>query len=152
MQILLIVAIVVVALGVIAQTGVLIAMYLMSRRISGTAEGLMNDARGPMESIISNLKTVSNELAETGKITRTQAEHLQDTVTESQLSIRGHIGEVRGVVMDTVADARRLILRPLREYSAIGVGLAEGVRTFFYGRKRKEAQAETEQKRKHPAA
>src|SRR5262249_26542525 len=54
MQILLIVAIIVVALGVIAQTGVLIAMYLMSRRISGTAEGLMNDARGPMESIISN--------------------------------------------------------------------------------------------------
>src|SRR5215467_11648842 len=101
MQILLIVAIIVVALGVIAQTGVLIAMYLMSRRISGTAEGLMNDARGPMESIIRNLKTVSNELAETGKITRTQAEHLQDTVTESQLSIRGHIGEVRGVVMDT---------------------------------------------------
>ena len=152
METLLIVAIILIALGVIAQTAVLIAMYLMSRKISAKAEGLVNDARGPLESVISNLKTVSNELAETGKIARAQAEHLQETVVESRQNIRGHIGDVRGVVMDTVTDARRMVLRPLREYSAIGVGIAEGVRTFFFGRKPKEARGETEQKHEHPAA
>jgi uncharacterized protein YneF (UPF0154 family) len=152
MQILLIVAIVLIALAVSAQTGVLIAMYLMSRRISEKAEALMNETRGPLESTISNLKTVSYDLAETGKIARGQAQHIQETVAEVRDAIREQIGDVRGTVGDTVTDARRMILRPLREYSAIGVGIAEGIRTFFFGRKRKEAQIETEPKREHPAA
>jgi len=146
------VAVTLIALGVITQTGVLIAMYLLSRRISEKAERLMNDTRGPLESIAGNLKTVSNELAETGKIARAQAEHIQETIIESRQSIRGHIGEVRGVVMDTATDARRMILRPLREYAAIGVGIAEGIRKFFFGRKQKETQIDMEQKRDHPAA
>src|SRR5262249_22046383 len=97
-------------------------------------------------------KTVSNELAETGKIARAQAQHIQETVTESRESLRGHIGDVRGAVMDTVTDARHMILRPLKEYTAIGVGIAEGIRTFFSGRKRKETQAEMKNDRGYPAA
>jgi hypothetical protein len=152
MQILLIVAIVLIALAVSAQTGVLIAMYLMSRRISEKAEALMNETRGPLESTISNLKTVSYDLAETGKIARAQAQHIQETLTEVRQGVREQIGDVRGTVQETVTDARHMILRPLREYSAIGVGIAEGIRTFFFGRKRKETPIEMEPKRKHPAA
>src|SRR5262249_25051911 len=152
MQILLIVAIVLIALAVSAQTGVLIAMYLMSRRISEKAEVLMNETRGPLESIIGNLKTVSYDLSETGKIARAQAQHIQESLVELRQGIREQIGDVRGTVEDTVTDARHMILRPLREYSAIAVGIAEGIRTFFLGRKRKETQVEMEPKRKHPAA
>jgi hypothetical protein len=152
MQILLIVAIVLIAVAVSVQTGVLIAMYLMSRRISEKTEALMNETRGPLESITGNLKTVTYDLAETGKIARAQAEHIQETLTELRHSVREQIGDVRGTVQETVTDARRMILRPLREYSAIGVGIAEGIRTFFFGRKRKETSTETEPKRKHPAA
>jgi len=152
MEILLTVAVVLIALGVITQTGVLLAMYLMSRRVSGKAEALINDTRGPLESITSNLKTVSNELAETGKIARAQAQHIQETVIESRQNVREHLGDVRGVVMDTVTDAHKMILRPFREYSAIGVGIAEGVRSFFFGRKPRETRVETEQKREPPAA
>jgi hypothetical protein len=130
METLLMVAVVLIAVGVIAQTGVLIAMYLMSRRISGKAEALMNETRVPLESITSNLKTLSNELAETGKIARAQAKHIQETAT----------------------DARKMLLRPLREYTAIAVGVAAGIRTFFFERKPRETQIEKEQKRKHPAA
>jgi hypothetical protein len=133
METLLKVAVVLIAVGVVAQTCVLIAMYLMSRRISGKAEALMNETRVPLESITSNLKTVSNELAETGKIARAQAEHIQETAT----------------------DAGKMLLRPLREYTAIAVGVAAGIRAFFSERKPRETQTETEQKRKHrkhPAA
>jgi hypothetical protein len=133
METMLIVAVVLIAVGVIAQTYALIAMYLMSRRISAKAEALMNETRVPLESITSNLKTVSNELAETGKIARAQAEHIQETAT----------------------DAGKMLLRPLREYTAIAVGVAVGIRTFFSERKPREPQLETEQKRKHrkhPAA
>ena len=130
METLLIVAVLLIAVGVIAQTYALIAMYLMSRRISAKAEALMNETRVPLESITSNLKTVSNELAETGKIARAQAEHIQKTAT----------------------DAGKLLLRPLREYTAIAVGVAVGIRTFFFERKPRETQIAPEQKRTHPAA
>jgi ElaB/YqjD/DUF883 family membrane-anchored ribosome-binding protein len=152
MQILLIVAIVLIAVAVSAQAGVLIAMYLMSRRISEKAEALMNETRGPLESITGNLKTVAYDLAETGKIARAQAQHIQETLTEVRQGVREQIGDVRGTVQETVTDARHMILRPLREYSAIGMGIAEGIRTFFFGRKRKETPIEMEPKRKHPAA
>jgi len=130
METLLIVAVVLIAVGVISQTCVFIAMYLMSRRISEKAETLMNEIRVPLESITGNLKTVSNELAETRKIARAQAEHIEETAT----------------------DAGKMLLRPLRVYTAIAVGVAARIRAFFFEHKPKETQLETEQKRKHPAA
>jgi hypothetical protein len=154
METLLMVAVVLIALAVIAQAGVLIAMYLMSRRIAGKAEVLMDDSRrlmAPLESITNNLKTVSNDLSETGKIARAQAMHVQEIVTESQQSIREQIAEVRGVVTGTVQEARAIVLRPIRHYSAIAIGIAEGVRTFCR-RKPKATEVVIEEQREFPAA
>ena len=115
----------------------------------------MDDSRklmAPLESITNNLKNVADDLSETGKIARAQALHVQEIVTESQQNIREQITEVRTVVADTVQDARAIVLRPIRQYSAIATGIAVGIRTFLFGRKPREADVEEEKGHQFPAA
>ena len=57
------VAVVVITLAVVAQAGVLLAMYLLSRRIASKLELLMDESRkliAPLESITNNLKAVAD--------------------------------------------------------------------------------------------
>jgi hypothetical protein len=155
METLLIVAVILITLAVITQAGVLIAMYLMSRRIAAKAEVLMDDSRklvGPLESITNNLKIVADDLQETGKIARAQALHVQEIVIESKESIREQIADVRGVVTGTMQDARAIVLRPIRHYSAIAIGIAEGVRTFFRRKPKEPDVVIAEEGRQFPAA
>jgi hypothetical protein len=135
MQVLLIVAIVVIALAVVTQTLVLMAMFLMSRNLGTKVDGLMADTRRllpPLETITTNLRTASGDLAEAGKIARRQVEHVQELVTETHDSIR----------------------RPLREYSAIAHAVAAGVRTFFSRPEQTAGRttAQSGKKRQDPAA
>jgi hypothetical protein len=157
METLLMVAVVLIALAVIAQAGVLIAMYLMSRRLSGKVELLLNDGKRLMphfESITSNLKTVSEDLTETGKIARSQATHVQKIVTDTHASIRDQISEVSNALVDSIEEARTVAMRPIRQYSAIAMGISEGVRTLFSGRRKKEKEEKIviEKDTQYPAA
>jgi virulence-associated protein VagC len=141
METLLIAAVVVIALAIVTQAGVLLAMYLLSRRLTGKVEVLMDDSRKlmePLETITNNLKSVSDDLAETGELARTQILHIQNLVTETRENIRMQLAEVRERVLDTVDEARETVMRPVRQYSAIASAIAEGVRTFFRGRREEE--------------
>jgi len=147
MEVLLTVAVIVTALAIITQAAVLVSLYLLSRRLSDKAEGLMNEGQrliAPLDSITKNLKTVADDMAETGKIARAQALQVQNMMNETQESIRTQIADVRDTVMETVHEARTVVMRPVRQYSAIASAIAEGVRTFFSGRKPEPAAAETE--------
>ena len=155
METLLMVAVILIALAVVAQAGVLIAMYLMSRRLSGKVEVLINDGQRLMphfESITSNLKTVSEDLTETGKIARNQATHVQKIVTDTHANIRDQISEVSNALIDSIEEARTVAMRPIRQYSAIAMGISEGVRTLFLGRREKEEKIVTKKETQHPAA
>ena len=137
METLLIVAVAVITLAIVAQAGVLLAMYLLSRRVTSKVEVLMDDSQrlmAPLESITSNLKAVSNDLAQTGEIARAQILHIQDLVIETRENIRMQLGDVRERVLDTVDEARETVMRPIRQYSAIAQAIAEGIRTFFRGK------------------
>jgi hypothetical protein len=140
METLLMVAVVLITLAVIAQAGVLIGMYLTSRRLSAKAEILIEDGRrlkAPMETITSNLKTVSVDLSESANIVKQQARQTQESLAELRMNVRDEVEEVRERVLSTVEELRAYVTRPAREYSAIASGVAEGVRTFFgFGRKR----------------
>lgn len=146
MEILLMVAIVVITLAVVAQTVVLVAMFLMSRNLAASVDALMAESRRllpPLETITANLRTASGDLAEAGKIARTQVRQVQELVTETQDTIREQICEVRNAVA-----------RPLREYSAIAHAIGAGVRTFF-SRRKQPADTRTQppdEKPKDPAA
>jgi hypothetical protein len=161
MQTLLIVAVVVTALAVITQAGVLIAMYLLSRRVTDKVQGLIDESRRlmtPLESITNNLKAVSNDLAETGVMARQQVLHVQEMINETRDNIRVQLTDVRERVLYTVDEARETVMRPIRQYSAIAMAVAEGIKTFFGGRKQEvpieEVLIEQEARiqEEHPAA
>jgi len=161
MNTLLMVAVVLIALAVIAQAGVLIAMYLMSRRLATKAEALMNDGQRlmvPLETITHNLKGVSEDLSETGKIARAQATHLQEIVSEAHANIRQQISEVSDTVLDSIDEARSMAMGPIRQYSALAMGISEGIRTLLFGRRQREDKIVEEEiiieetERKFPAA
>ena len=155
MQTLLIVAVVVIALAVITQAGVLLAMYLLSRRVTDKVEELINESQKlmqPLESITSNLKAASDDLAQTGELARDQVLHIKEIITETRTNIRTQLIEVRERVLDTVDEALETAMRPIRQYSAIASAVAAGIRTFFSGRKEKAKIEEVEIREEHPAA
>src|SRR2546430_5402439 len=65
----------------LTQAGVLLAMYLLSRRVMDKVQGLIEETQklmAPLESITSDLKAVSNDLAQTDrKSTRLNSSHSQ---------------------------------------------------------------------------
>ena len=146
METLLVVAVILTALAIIVQAAVLVSMYLMSRRLSNKADVLMTAGQRLMphvETITNNLKSASNDLAESGKIAREQPLHVQRLVTETHQSIRDQIVEVRERVLEAVDEARTVVMPPLRQYSSLATAIAVGVRTFFKGRKPATAEKKT---------
>jgi flagellar biosynthesis chaperone FliJ len=116
MQTLLTVAIILTVLGILAQAGLLLGMYLMSRRLTGKANVIMDESQKvitPLQTVTDNLKVASNHAAESGKVAHAQMLHVQDMVNETHETIRGH----------------------LRQYGAFTDAVAEGLRTLFKGRK-----------------
>ena len=79
METLLLVAIVLIALAIVAQAAVLIAMYMMSRRIATKAEALMDD------------------LSETGKIAHEEVLHVQGMVSEARAVVMRPVREYAAV-------------------------------------------------------
>jgi len=155
MQTLSIVAVVVIALAVITQAGALLAMYLLSRRVTEKVEGLIDESQKlmtPLESITRNLQAVSNDLAQTGELAREQILHIQGIITEAGTDIRTQLFEVRERVLNTVDEARETVMRPIRQYSAIATAIAEAIRTFFSGKKEEVVIQEVEIREEHPAA
>jgi hypothetical protein len=114
----------------------------------------------PLETITGNLKTVSDDLTVTGKMAREQMIHAQGFMNETQQNIRSQIVELRELVLDTVEEARGVVMQPIRQYSAIASAIAVGVRTFFGRKEKVEAEIQTPEivateiiiERKEPAA
>ena len=155
MQTLLIVAVVVISLAVITQAGVLLAMYLLSRKVTDKVQGLIDETHKlmtPLESITNDLKAVSTDLAQTGELARHQVLHVQEIINETRANIRTQLIDVRERVVATVDEARATVMRPIRQYSAIASALAEGIRTFFRGRKQEVEIEEIDVREEHPAA
>ena len=155
MQTLLIVAVVVISLAVITQAGVLLAMYLLSRKVTDKVHGLIDETHKlmtPLESVTNDLKAVSNDLAQTGELAREQVVHIQGIISETHANIRTQLTDVRDRVLDTMDEARGVVMRPIRQYSAVATAIAKGLRTFFKGRKEKVEIQEIEIREERPAA
>ena len=134
MDTLLMVAVVLIALAIVVQAGVLVGMYLMSRRLTDKVNGLVDESRtliGPLETTTANLKEASEEFVEMGKIGRDQAHRVASTVNETRETIRLEVEDIRDRIVGTVDEARHTLLRPLRQWAAVALGVAEGVRTLF---------------------
>src|SRR5262249_42711779 len=147
MDTLLMVAVVLIALAIVVQAGVLAGMYLISRRLTDKGNGLLEDSRtliGPLQTITINLKTAADELAQVGKIARNQAHGIDQTMNQTRETIRVTVEDLRDRIVDTVETARETILKPVNHWSAVAVGIAEGLR-FFFRRKPEESVEVVEQ-------
>ena len=164
MDTLLMVAVILIAIAIVVQAGVLVSMYLMSRRLTSNVESLMADSRqlmAPLESVTSNLKTVSEDLTEVSQTVRHQVNRIDGLLNEARETFYLQVTDVKDQVADSFEEARAIVMRPIRQWSAIASGIAEGVRTFFGRKSEADETAEAEvdleiylrqEDRKFPAA
>lgn len=165
METLLTVAVVVISLAVITQTGVLIAMYVMSRKVTNNVNSLVADGQkivAPLETITTNLKSASNDLAEIGKSASEQMHRVEVMFYETREAVVDEIDDLRTRMNDTVDEAREKLLGPVRQWSALANGISAGLSTLFHGRKGATTEDSVEEnfvedlsineERKYPAA
>lgn len=134
METLLVVAIIVTALAVVVQAGVLVAMYLITRRVTDNVNGLVSEAyklTAPLERIATNFRAASEDVVEIGKNAREELVRVESLLQDTQTAIRGEIQDIRDRVDETVDEIQRTVMRPVREWSAIATGVSVGLRSFF---------------------
>jgi methylthioribose-1-phosphate isomerase len=134
------------AIAIITQAGVLVGIYVMSKRLSEQVERFMKETREmmvPVRSIAENLRTASANLVEIGLTARDQFRRVEAMVTDTgealhmQLerfdrvsqNVMSRINETAEIVQDSV-------VRPAREVAALAKGLTRGFGAFFFGRSR----------------
>jgi len=153
METLLTVAIVVTALAVVVQAVALVAMYVLSRRVAESVNGLVRESQKvliPLERVAGNLKSTSNDVLEIGREAQLETYRLQSLLSDASESVRTEIEELRDRLNFTVDEIQKNVLKPVREFSAVARGISVGLRTLFRGRK---PRTETfEEIRRTPAA
>jgi methyl-accepting chemotaxis protein len=134
METLLVVAIIATAVAIIVQAGVLLAIYLMSRKVAGRVDGLIGQSQrlaAPLETVTHNLKAASTDLVEMGKIGREQLSHIEQMVADTREALNRLLADARQQITAGIDQINSTAMRPVREWSAIATGVTEGVRVFF---------------------
>jgi hypothetical protein len=134
------------AIAVITQAAVLIAIYIVSKRLSDQAERFMKETRDlmvPVRSIAGNLKTVSEDLIELGLSTKEQFRRVEAMVTDASQSLQVQLDRfdrasknVAERIDETAEIVQDSIINPVREVSALAKGLTRGFQAFFFRRSR----------------
>jgi len=143
---LLLVFVVLTALAVITQAGVLVAIYINSKRLGDQLERFMRETREvmvPVKSITENLRQASANVVEIATAAREQFHRVETMVADTgealhiqveRLDLAGRdvvnrINETAQVVQDSVS-------KPFREVSAITKGITRGFEAFLFRRNR----------------
>ena len=134
------------AIAVMLQAGVLIAIYLLTKRTSEQLERFTKDARElmvPMRSVADNMKTVSEDLIELGLSAKEQFRRVEAMVTDAGQSLQVQIERFdrasKNIVEridETTEAVQDSILSPVREVSALAKGLTRGFQALFHRRTR----------------
>jgi hypothetical protein len=130
------------AAAVITQAGVLVGIYVMSKRLSDQIERFMKETREmmvPMKSITENLRTASSNLVEIGLAARDQFRRVETMVTDTGEALNVQLERFDRVsqnVIDRINETAEIVqdsvVRPAREVSAIAKGLSRGFGTFLF--------------------
>ena len=137
METLLAVAIIIIALAIAVQAGVLLAMYLMSKEVATNVEGLLSESKrmlAPLEHVAQNAQSASEDMVAVGKIAVDQMNHVALMVEDSHIALAQITTNVSEQVSKTVEEIRTSVMDPFRRGSAILSGIREGVRVLFKGR------------------
>ena len=120
------------ALAVIIQAGVMVAIYLISKRLSDNVERFMKETREilvPIRSITENLKTTSANLNEIGLSAREQFRHIESMITDTGEALQVQLERFDRVtqnvaekINETTEIVQDSIIRPVRELAAFAKG------------------------------
>jgi methylthioribose-1-phosphate isomerase len=134
------------AIAIITQAGVLVGIYVMSRRLSDQVERFMKDTREmmvPIRSIAENLRTASTNIVEIGLSARDQFRRVEAMVTDTGEALHMQLERFDRVsqnIIDRINETAEIVqdsvVRPAREVAAVAKGLTRGFGAFFFGRGR----------------
>jgi methylthioribose-1-phosphate isomerase len=134
------------AIAIITQAGVLLGIYVMSRRLSDQVERFMKDTREmmvPVRSIAENLRIASANIVEIGLSARDQFRRVEAMVTDTGEALHMQLERFDRVsqnIIDRINETAEIVqdsvVRPAREVAAVAKGLTRGFGAFFFGRGR----------------
>ena len=129
------------AAAVLLQAGVLVSIYLLSRRVSGQVEmtlGQLRELMPSLRTITDNLKTVSEDVVEIGSAARQQFTNVEEMIGETGRTLQDQLEKVDRVsrevnervneIVDVVQDS---IIRPVREVGTLAKGVTRGFEFLF---------------------
>jgi len=138
------------ALAVLTQACVLVAIYLMSKRLSNQIERFMSETRQmmvPIKAITENLQVASTNIMELGISAREQFRRVEGMVTDTNEVLHMQLSRLEDVTKDitgrinSTADiVQNTVLRPVREAAAVAKGLGRGF-DFLFRRNRKSSNS-----------
>lgn len=130
------------ALAVITQAGVLVGIYVMSKRLSEQIERFMKETREmivPMKSITENLRMASSNVVEIGLSAREQFRRVEAMVTDTGEALNVQLERFDRVsqnVMDRINETAEIVqdsvVRPAREVAALAKGFSRGFGSFLF--------------------
>jgi hypothetical protein len=138
------------ALAVLAQACVLVAIYLMSKRLSNQIDRFMSETREmmvPVKAITENLQVASTNIMELGISAREQFRRVESMVTDTGDVLHTQLNRLEEVTQDvtgrinSTADlVQNTVLRPVREAAAVARGLGRGI-DYLFRRNRKSSNS-----------
>jgi hypothetical protein len=133
------------ALAVMTQACVLVAIYIMSRRLSNQVERFISETRDmmvPLKAISENLQVASANLMEIGVSAREQLRRVEGMVNETGDVWHTQLNRLEEVTKDiaerinfTANMVQNTVIRPVREVAAVAKGLGRGFDFLFRRRK-----------------
>ena len=133
------------AVAIITQAGVLLAIYVMSKRLSEQVESFMKETREvmvPVRSIAENLRIASANLVEIGLAARDQFRRVEAMVTDTgealhvQIERFDHLSQnMMDRINETASIVQDSVVRPAREVAALAKGIT-GFGSFLFRRNR----------------
>src|SRR5437762_9516165 len=130
------------AVAIVVQAGVLVGIYIMSKRLAEQVERFMKETRElmvPVRSIAENLRTASANLVEIGLSARDQFRRVEAMVTDTGEALHVQLERFDRVsqnVVDRINETAEIVqdsvVKPAREVAAVAKGLSRGFGAFFF--------------------
>ena len=124
------------AAAVLLQAGILVSIYILSRRVAGQVEmtlGQLRELMPSLRTVTDNFKTVSEDVVEIGRAARQQFTHVEEMIGETGRTLQNQLEkvdrmsrEVNDRVTDIVDVVQDSIIRPVREVGALARGVTRG--------------------------
>jgi hypothetical protein len=145
--------VVAVAISVIIQTAMLVAMYVQFRAVSQEVERLKGEFDTKVTPILTNVRrmledsqeriaSITADTAEIARLARTQAQRVDRILTDAGERLRGQIARgdhiVSGaleMIEDTGAQVKKTLWKPLNQVSAVMRGVMVGLDVLRGNRK-----------------